>query len=1572
MGLAEGFPCKDVALLSLISASDLVNGPCDFCLNDVWGWVDPVSGREFALSGTEAHVSFVEVTDPVNPVIVGKLRSHDPAAVTWWRDLKVYNDHMYVVVDNRGSNGIQVFDLKNLLSPPSIPYEFEQTAHYDGLGHAHNVVVNEATGFLFATGSRGGTGNTCPAGLHMIDINNPTSPTYAGCFIDSMTGYNAPGYVHDAQCVIYNGPDADYTGREVCFMANETAISLADVTDKSAPVKIAHASYPDVNYAHQGWLTEDHRYFIQNDELDEVYVYGQRTRTLIWDVNDLDDPVLNGEYRGETEATDHNLYVVGDYVYMANYTNGMRIVDIHDISSPREIAYFDTYPPNDDTGFNGAWTAYPYLPSGTILVNSSPVGLFMLRHSQYRLGLPKDQEYVVGNAVLDWVLPEAVNGEAPYMYTLSPALPAGLVFDPLSRTLSGTPALGIPATTYWYRVTDASGLTVSRAFDIEVRLAMAPIEDQRYLVGQAIPALELPAVFGGTDPHTYTLTPDLPAGLVFDAFSRTLSGTPTARMLLTTYTYTATDAAGATASQLFSLEALAVRLPRVADQTYVVGVAIPDWVLPGAEGGTAPLRYWLFPDLLPPGLVFEASSHTLSGTPTAVKARATYAYTVTDGTGATDSEEFFMEVVAAVLALPPVADQTFVVREAIVGLVMPAAEGGTAPFTYTLDPAPPPGLVFDASSRTLSGTATEILAPTTYTYTVTDAADDVAAWSFRIEVKQALALPSVADQAYVAHEVIPDLVLPAAVGGMGPPYTYSLSPAPPAGLAFDASVRTLSGTPTEDSALADYTYMVADTLGASVSQMFRIEVLQVLSLPPVADQVYVVGETTTPLELPAALGGQGPYGYALSPDPPPGLVFDTLSRTLSGTPTEVAALVAYMHTVTDVAGRTASMAFSIEVLAALALPSVADQVYAVGEEVSPFVLPAAMGGRDPYAYTLSPDPPAGLVYDVESRTLSGTPTEVMALTAYTYTVTDAAQTAETQTFNIVVGASATLIRDRAVLISLYDATDGANWTDNDNWLHPPVDVFTFTEQELNAWHGVTVSDGCVVGLDLSQNNLRGALPEALGDLSCMEQLRLQGNSLMDTIPSSLGRLDSLRGLLLHDNKLIGAIPTTLGKLVSLEQLRLHNNDLDGDIPKALGDLSALAQLWLYGNSLEGAIPSSLGLLKSLRGLLLHDNQLTGTIPSSLGDLARLEDLWLHSNSLNGTIPPSLGRLDSLRGLLLNDNSLVGAIPSSLGNLSHLEQLQLQGNRLDSGVPPSLGQLDSLRLLLLRDNALEGAIPSTFGRLAQLERLELNGNMLTGSIPDSMGQLDSLVYLHVQDNELAGELPVSFVQLAALRELFFDGPNQLVCAPQDAAFRAWLGSLDAVRGPDCGGSVLEFGLPVSDQRYIVGKRIVDLALPAAGGGRPPYHYTLHPAPPAGLVFDAARRILHGTPVDTVSYAAYAYTAVDGLGSTGQLHFTITVVTDNAELLELHGNYPNPFRKVTHLELSLAHDARVTVQVFDLLGRRVLEQKARTVQAGQRRHLAIDELTVGPGIYLYKIVAIMDKQTLVRTGRMILVR
>ena len=422
--------------------------------------------------------------------------------------------------------------------------------------------------------------------------------------------------------------------------------------------------------------------------------------------------------------------------------------------------------------------------------------------------------------------------------------------------------------------------------------------------------------------------------------------------------------------------------------------------------------------------------------------------------------------------------------------------------------------------------------------------------------------------------------------------------------------------------------------------------------------------------------------------------------------------------------------------------------------------------------------------------------------------------------------------DVAALESLYDLTDGANWTASDGWLsHSPVEN----------WHGVTADAlGHVTELALEGNGLAGRLPGTLGNLLRMTVLRIGDNALDDRMPLSLTALDLdefhydgtdlcepadadfqrwLEGIAsrrgtgaqcapLTERDVLTALHASTGgpgwtkshgwlSEASLRRwhgvevdaqgrvvgLRLSRNGLSGEIPPELGGLSNLGSLILNENALSGAIPPELGDLSNLGRLYFGGNDLAGAIPSELGNLANLRSLDLSRNTLSGAIPPALGGLSNLEEFYLFGNALSGAIPPALGDLSNLEELTLYGNDLSGAIPPELGDLSNLRWLYFGGNDLAGAIPAELGDLANLERLSLAANDLSGPLPPTFGGLASLRELQLAHNaELAGAIPAGLRDLA-LESLIASGTN--LCVPLEPAFEEWLATIPRRRIAVCG-------------------------------------------------------------------------------------------------------------------------------------------------------------------------------------------
>ena len=368
-GFAGEYPCNDYDLLSHVPVSTLANTNGTPEGSDIWGWTDPQTGKEYAIAAMTNSTAFVDISDPLNPNFLGRLNTN--AGNNYWRDVKVYNNYAFIVADNVGNHGMQVFDLTKLRTADSSTLHTADKIYSD-VTSCHNIFINEDTGIAYLVDCKN-TGR----GVHFVNISDPLNPVNLG-------NYNNEGVTHDTQVVVYKGPDTRYTDKEILIGSNETKVVILDVTDKNDVKKISSVNYPQLRYTHQGWFTEDQSHFILGDEDDEQH-FGMNTRTLVFDFSDLQQPQLTSTYSGVSTAIDHNGYVKGNLFFMANYRAGLRVFDITNIAastnSMTEIGFFDTHPANNGTGFNGAWSVYPYFASGNIIINDIERGLFVVRKS---------------------------------------------------------------------------------------------------------------------------------------------------------------------------------------------------------------------------------------------------------------------------------------------------------------------------------------------------------------------------------------------------------------------------------------------------------------------------------------------------------------------------------------------------------------------------------------------------------------------------------------------------------------------------------------------------------------------------------------------------------------------------------------------------------------------------------------------------------------------------------------------------------------------------------------------------------------------------------------------------------------------------------------------------------------------------------------------------------------------------------------------------------------------------------------------------------------------------------------
>lgn len=251
------------------------------------------------------------------------------------------------------------------------------------IGRTHNIVINEEKEYAIAVGAAPRT-STCASGLIFIDLKDPSKPTTPGCAAQD-------GYVHDAQCLPYRGPDTRYKGKDLCYGFNEDTLTIYDVTNRRSTKIISRTSYEGASYTHQGWVTDKNwqTHLITDDELDEVDAVGPgkdgNPITYIWDISDLEKPKQTGYYKATYKGIDHNQYVLNKLLYQSNYGAGLRVLDVSNVANGtlEEVAYFDVYPEDDAQGgivdFVGSWASYAYFKSGFIVVNTIERGLFSVK-----------------------------------------------------------------------------------------------------------------------------------------------------------------------------------------------------------------------------------------------------------------------------------------------------------------------------------------------------------------------------------------------------------------------------------------------------------------------------------------------------------------------------------------------------------------------------------------------------------------------------------------------------------------------------------------------------------------------------------------------------------------------------------------------------------------------------------------------------------------------------------------------------------------------------------------------------------------------------------------------------------------------------------------------------------------------------------------------------------------------------------------------------------------------------------------------------------------------------------------
>ncbi|KAK3985435.1 hypothetical protein QBC44DRAFT_299254 [Cladorrhinum sp. PSN332] len=390
------FKCKNLDLYDFQTHAQLGSGQGRGAGS--WGWASP-DGREFVAIAQLDGTAFVEISKKGKLIYLGRLPQYTTAQPSLWREIKGYKS--YIVIGSEAEkHGVQIFDLKKLLTvDPGSPVVFTNEKDLTGwwgdalpIGRSHNVLTNEERNYGVATGFQP-RNSTLKAGLLFFDLTDPSNPKTLG-------GTGADGYVHDAQCLVYRGPDRKYLGKDICYGYDEDALTIFDVSDKQNIKIISTTSYEGASYTHQGWVLDPkwQQFLITDDEYDEVDAVGPAKDgypvSYIWDISSLEKPKQTGHYKHLRKGIDHNQFVRDGFSYQSNYALGISVLDLRTVPKDptgkgiKEVAYFDTYPEDDNlpgggnVTFTGSWSHYPFLPSGFIVINTMDRGAFVVKKSK--------------------------------------------------------------------------------------------------------------------------------------------------------------------------------------------------------------------------------------------------------------------------------------------------------------------------------------------------------------------------------------------------------------------------------------------------------------------------------------------------------------------------------------------------------------------------------------------------------------------------------------------------------------------------------------------------------------------------------------------------------------------------------------------------------------------------------------------------------------------------------------------------------------------------------------------------------------------------------------------------------------------------------------------------------------------------------------------------------------------------------------------------------------------------------------------------------------------------------------
>jgi len=581
--------------------------------------------------------------------------------------------------------------------------------------------------------------------------------------------------------------------------------------------------------------------------------------------------------------------------------------------------------------------------------------------------------FTIGNTISNLV--PSVTGNV-ISYSITPSLPASLLFDTSTGIISGTPTAVIAESTYVVTAMNSGGST---SFAITITIndvapgALSYPNPNVFTIGSAIADL-IPTISG--DVTSYSVSPQLPDGLTIDVNTGIISGIPTALSPTATYTVTSFNSGGSTSFGVVITVNDVMPNSLVYNTPNVFTVGTTATLNPTVSGG-AVTSYSVFPEL-PPGLSINASTGTISGIPTAAISGAFYKVTAANSGGDTFFEVFITINEAAPTSLMYPNPNVFAVGSAIADLI-PAVTGNN--LTYSISPELPSGLFFDTATGIISGTPAVYTPETIYIVTAANSGGSIA---FEITIMVNYAAPTGLSypnpNVFTIGNTIADLI-PTVTGSA---ITYSISPGLPSGLTFDSGTGIISGTPTVYTPETTYTVTAVNAGGSTTSEitiMVNYAAPTGLSYPN--PNVFTIGNTITDLN-PTVTGSA--ITYSISPELPAGLSFDTTTGIISGTPTVYAPEATYTVIASNSGG---SANFEIAIAVNYTVPSGLfypnPNVFSIGNPIANLI-PTVTGSA--ITYSISPGLPSGLTLDPVTGIISGTPTAILPATIYTVTATN--------------------------------------------------------------------------------------------------------------------------------------------------------------------------------------------------------------------------------------------------------------------------------------------------------------------------------------------------------------------------------------------------------------------------------------------------------------------------------------------------------------------------------------------------------------------------------------------------------